>query len=814
MFLLFLGVFLTPYLTHAQYGFLWNQPKEDPLNYTNNQFECPLFEPFWNVFDLSEKKGDKSAVDSRMVVRDFNNNGYCDVFVGFGYPYDVAESDGFPPEKSFTPFFLMLFNPDTGELEDASHLIKNNVGQPLTRKIVSGDLNNDGILDFAIASHHTDNGEYYSYLDIVLSTEDGWEQINLIQSLGGGCSSEESFVCGYFHGLSIGDLNNNGYLDLVLSNADEKGIITFLNEGNGEFTHFYSITNPEIPKKESFTNELYDINGDGCLDTIMSIGGPYGAVILYGSCDGYFGETFTELQITSENSFSSGLFQHYVFTDMNGNGLSDLVASVTNDDYSDWRFVFYENRGVQDGKVIFEEISDRINPGLQEQGLYKKNDAYSWIDFFSVYDFNNDGYKDITLHQFFDMGTNNFFFHRYYVSSRFLINDGSGSFYYAKYPLTKEIELARSFKSNDSLFINFDIELLIDHLHHEEYKNVVTDLRGEISEWILYYNDQPFLYREDAGVSRMPPRVTNRYGNEPNHYMESLTLGIDRFFEETTYIRVAYIDQYGVEFPLSPLFSYQNLFDEYIIADTEDDQVFITGDAGWKQTDNFRDSYGGAASPAWQVPGGDGSSKVEYYPDLKNAIYEVFGWWPATENNAEDTPYSIMHSEGTTVVRVNQKTNNAEWVSLGEFQFTGTDNDQVVISNDTTDCVQQGGHYCDYLVVADAIRFVKIGDGEEEPDETVGEGEDIAIVKLYQNFPNPFYPITQIQFDLPKSQKVTIRVYDINGRLVKELLNQVAYNEGSHLIKFNGSGLSTGIYIYTLTVDGGLFQTQRMVIIR
>lgn len=805
------GIFLIPYFTYAQYGFLWNHPQGDPFNFTNNQFECPIFEPYWNVFDLEEKRGDKSVIDSRMVVRDFNSNGYCDVFVGFGYVYDAAETDGFPPEKSFTPFMLMLFNPDTGRLEDASHLIKNNVGQPLTRKIVSGDLNNDGILDFAIASHPTWDGVNYSYLDIVLSTDDGWEQINLLKVDWGCCDTEETFSFGYFHGLAIGDVNNNGYLDIILSNwgGGSQGLITFLNNGDGEFNHFYAIKNPDIQRRESFTNELYDINGDGCLDTIMSGVDDYGAIILYGSCDGYFGEKYTELHITSEESFGGGLFQHFVFTDMNGNGLSDLVASVTNNDYEEWRFIFFENKGVQNGKVIFEEISDRINPGLHEQGFYDRVDGWTgWVDFFSVYDINNNGSNDIILHQFDAMVQHNFMIFAPFLFTRFLISDSEGSYYFAKYPLTKEIEKARGFKSNDSLFIKFDIELLVDDFRHDSTKHEVKAFRGEISEWVLYYSDEPFIYREETGVKRLMPTVKNRNVEDQIHYLASLTLGIDRFFDETTYIRVSYIDQYGIEFPLSPLFYYQNLFDEYIILDTEDNQVVIKGTGGWQQTDNFRDSYGGAASPAWRALAGDGSNRVEYYPELEGAIYEVFGWWPAYDDNAKDTPYSITHSDGTTVVRVNQKINSAEWVSLGEFQFTGSDNDKVVISNDTTDCMQHGGHHCNEWVVADAVKFVKIRDTVPDKDEVP------EIAKLYQNFPNPFFPMTQIQFDLPESKKVTMKVYDLNGRLVKELLNQVALNAGRHLITFDGSGFSSGIYIYTLTSNSGLFETQKMIMIR
>jgi uncharacterized protein (TIGR02145 family) len=56
-------------------------------------------------------------------------------------------------------------------------------------------------------------------------------------------------------------------------------------------------------------------------------------------------------------------------------------------------------------------------------------------------------------------------------------------------------------------------------------------------------------------------------------------------------------------------------------------------------------------------------------------------------------------------------------------------------------------------------------------------------VDLQQNYPNPFNPTTQIRFALPESQQVTIQVYDVNGRLVAELLNNAMYSAGNHHVR-------------------------------
>lgn len=73
--------------------------------------------------------------------------------------------------------------------------------------------------------------------------------------------------------------------------------------------------------------------------------------------------------------------------------------------------------------------------------------------------------------------------------------------------------------------------------------------------------------------------------------------------------------------------------------------------------------------------------------------------------------------------------------------------------------------------------------------------------KLNQNFPNPFNPTTRISFSLPMFAKVTVKVYDIMGREVRELVNE-NMNAGSFMIDFNGSDLASGVYFIRLTADG------------
>ena len=83
---------------------------------------------------------------------------------------------------------------------------------------------------------------------------------------------------------------------------------------------------------------------------------------------------------------------------------------------------------------------------------------------------------------------------------------------------------------------------------------------------------------------------------------------------------------------------------------------------------------------------------------------------------------------------------------------------------------------------------------------------------LSQNFPNPFNPVTNIKYDLPKDVFVTIKIYDLLGRKIKTLVSEFK-RAGSYLVSFNGSELASGVYIYGIQA-GDFIRVKRMVLIK
>ena len=83
---------------------------------------------------------------------------------------------------------------------------------------------------------------------------------------------------------------------------------------------------------------------------------------------------------------------------------------------------------------------------------------------------------------------------------------------------------------------------------------------------------------------------------------------------------------------------------------------------------------------------------------------------------------------------------------------------------------------------------------------------------LYQNFPNPFNPSTDIKYVINKTSFVTLKIFDILGREVATLINEEK-SPGTYNVEFSAENLSSGVYIYQLKA-GGFIQSKKMIVLR
>jgi hypothetical protein len=86
------------------------------------------------------------------------------------------------------------------------------------------------------------------------------------------------------------------------------------------------------------------------------------------------------------------------------------------------------------------------------------------------------------------------------------------------------------------------------------------------------------------------------------------------------------------------------------------------------------------------------------------------------------------------------------------------------------------------------------------------------VYSLSQNYPNPFNPVTKINFALPKQGFVSLKIYDVLGREVRTLVNEVK-SVGTYSVDFNASEFSSGVYFYKLESEG-FSDIKRMMLIK
>jgi hypothetical protein len=84
---------------------------------------------------------------------------------------------------------------------------------------------------------------------------------------------------------------------------------------------------------------------------------------------------------------------------------------------------------------------------------------------------------------------------------------------------------------------------------------------------------------------------------------------------------------------------------------------------------------------------------------------------------------------------------------------------------------------------------------------------------LSQNYPNPFNPSTKITYNITKPGLINLSVYDISGKLIKILVNK-SQSSGIHSLEFTGNNLPSGIYYYTLKVNGTTIAERKMALIK
>jgi len=276
--------------------------------------------------------------------------------------------------------------------DQTSSVFSGNIpGQVHPRKAILGDFDNNGWMDVVFAGHGFDQPPFPG------------EQALLILNNNGNFTSSYLSPGGFFHSVCSGDIDNDGDLDLFFTDNYSSISKFFINNGNGQFTYDNSIFPSDMSNLNYFTSELYDLNNDGYLDLVIAGHTHENATprVLWGNYSGKYSKTRSSL-IPAISEWD--IIIDINFMDINGDGLQDIILNRQGDGTGSqpaFYGLFVQILIQQSDKTFIDKTNTLINGNPI---LTYPNMDWFWVDWLRIYDFDNDGNKDIvTENKFFNI---------------------------------------------------------------------------------------------------------------------------------------------------------------------------------------------------------------------------------------------------------------------------------------------------------------------------------------------------------------------------------------------------------------------------
>lgn len=209
------------------------------------------------------------------------------------------------------------------------------------------------------------------------------------------------------------------------------------------------------------------------------------------------------------------------------------------------------------------------------------------------------------------------------------------------------------------------------------------------------------------------------------------------------------------------------------------------------------------------------SQTLYYYDDEFNNIRQVTQINVFTWRNLNRSQY-VYDKQGNQIERTSQFWSNGRWTNLSKTETEykhGCYPLHEVRYSDSVDgwnpVSRNSFTYSNEGILTLILTQERIGStwvnasrivfGDAPPTDASHDDLLPFLFELKQNYPNPFNPSTSIVFSLPYSDHVSLSVYDVLGRKVIRLLDG-PMREGDHSIYFDAAGLTSGVYIYRLSV--------------
>jgi hypothetical protein len=223
--------------------------------------------------------------------------------------------------------------------------------------------------------------------------------------------------------------------------------------------------------------------------------------------------------------------------------------------------------------------------------------------------------------------------------------------------------------------------------------------------------------------------------------------------------------------------------------DNSGGSTYGTNGSGWDSNDNSTDHYSQGSPVPLPVELTSFTAKI-----IGNTIR--LDWKTETEVNNYGFEIQRMNNTG--------QNNSSDWHNVGFVEGHGNTNSPKLYS--FIDDKADGTSYIAY-------RLKQVdNDGQFEYSSIVEVNFVPSEFALFQNFPNPFNPTTTIRYQIPKEGKVVIKIYNILGSEVMELLNEQK-ELGIYEVEFNADNLASGTYIYRIIADN-FSQSKKMILLK
>ena len=729
--------------------------ENDPIWYLTDAVSTPFFN--LHEFPWYQPKNISGWTVQDIYPLDFDGDGLKDVVISY-----VAWPATIP--ATLTQLHA-LRNVGNNTFEDVTDQVIGNVDIVLARFGKVADLNGDGRDDIYLADSGSDTHPFPGRQNTLLLQSDDGRLLNK-------STTNLPLKDNTNHGLSIGDIDNDGDLDIVQTSMANPGDIStyspevFLNSGDGNFSELYNSTLSQIGMAISCL--LVDIDRDGDLELLMPVFLIYNRIALLEN-DGSGNFYFPNSGGLSANEFHhhpySKNFQDIHAVDINGDGWLDILAAEMIGNYRGGRLVLFLNN--KDG--TFTHVED----AFQSPHLGPRDTNY-WIIFLRLKDFNGDGWIDVYAE---GQEAGDFLF----------LNDGEGGFTNVSFILSPRTNAWNSASAAFDSDNDGDIDIFsVSYGEIQVLENMRSYATAASPQLVPA---APALTEPLDGASTQNEVHFTWSENTPFPYSH-LQVATDTEFNDLVF------DRYN----LTSL--------SFTVKDLEVDQTYYwrvkgINSAGGGEWSNTRSIFTEFAPPT--------NVTVSDVPEDHGHAMRLT--WTLSAKDAELTYYYIYRSRSSVF--------SDETLAVESFESL----DALIEAEETTTIlvgsVTRGtSEYTDSGVPLNGVDYYywvqsvsESGSSKPAPASIVTSvDEKSSAFKVSAPYPNPFNPTTTIEYSLPQDGHLILSIFNVSGQLVHVLKNELQ-QAGNYSITWNASEMPSGLYFCTLK-SNGFTETRKMVLVR